>query len=133
MDTPGDSATSLGAGEWAAPPPPWETTSRKWPASVLPTKGRLERQAKKKVERASKTGVSSLTEHKLEAVPKIVCKRLGGSASRLRTLDLSRNKLDKLPEQWAFPKLTTCNLSQNRLTRLPGTWSSSKEARRFRK
>ena len=74
---------------------------------------------RKKVERASKTGVLSLTEHKLEAVPKIVVEQLGGGASRLRTLDLSRNKLDKLPEQWAFPKLTTCNLSQNRLTRLP--------------
>ena len=74
---------------------------------------------KKKVERASKTGVLSLTEHKLEAVPKIVVEQLGGSSSKLRTLDLSRNKLDRLPEQWNFPKLTTCNLAQNRLARLP--------------
>ena len=55
----------------------------------------------------------------LQTSPVSVVEQLGGSASRLRTLDLSRNKLDKLPEQWAFPKLTTCNLSQNRLTRLP--------------
>ena len=48
--------------------------------------------------RASKTGVLSLTEHKLEVVPKIVCEQ-PRSASRLRTLDLSRNKLYKLPEQ----------------------------------
>ena len=33
---------------------------------------------RKKVERASKTGVLSLTEHKLEAVPKIVVEQLGG-------------------------------------------------------
>ena len=44
---------------------------------------------KKKVEAAAKTGVLSLTEHKLEKVPSVVVRELGGAASKLRTLDLS--------------------------------------------
>ena len=82
---------------------------------------------KKKVEHASKTGVLSLTEHKLETVPRIVFEVLGGAASKLRTLDLSHNRLDKVPERWTFPKLTTCNMSKNKLTRLPELSASLKK------
>ena len=75
---------------------------------------------KKKVEAAAKTGVLSLTEHKLEKVPSVVVKVLGGSESKLRTLDLSANKLEDLPDfGGAFPKLKTCKLHKNRLRALP--------------
>ena len=75
---------------------------------------------KKKVEAAAKTGVLSLTEHKLEKVPSVVVKELGGAASKLRTLDLSANKLEALPDfAGAFPKLRTCKLHRNRLAALP--------------
>lgn len=74
---------------------------------------------KKKVEAASKTGVLSLTEHKLERVPQSVVRDLGGAASKLRTLDLSANKLEALPALGSFPKLKSLKVARNRLAALP--------------
>mmetsp|Transcript_18221 Transcript_18221/g.56079 ORF Transcript_18221/g.56079 Transcript_18221/m.56079 type:complete len:286 (-) Transcript_18221:23-880(-) len=80
---------------------------------------------RKKAEAAAKTGVLSLTEHKLEKVPKVVVEVLGGPSSRLRTLDLSANKLEVLPDAFAgaFPKLAACKLGRNRLAALPALGS----------
>ena len=105
--------------EWAAATPKWETTSRRWPASARPTNktGSSVVQEEGRARQQDWCVIADGAQARGRAEDRLRAARRG--ASRLRTLDLSRNKLDKLPEQWNFPKLTTCNLSQNRLTRLP--------------
>ncbi|KAJ8605211.1 hypothetical protein CTAYLR_000444 [Chrysophaeum taylorii] len=71
---------------------------------------------KQKIERAGKTGILSLPEHKLKDVP---VKLLEGLKANLKTLDVSSNSIEVLPEFGEYGKLKTLKVARNKLTRLP--------------
>ena len=67
-----------------------------------------------KLENAKKLGILSLTEHGLDSIPKQVFEP--ELAKKLRTLDLSGNKLAHIPAQLAtLTELKTLNLDGNKL------------------
>ena len=83
-----------------------------------------------KLENAKKLGVLSLTEHGLDSIPKQVFEP--ELAKKLRTLDLSGNKLAHIPAQLAtLTELKTLNLDGNKL--VAGTLSVAAKLSKLQK
>lgn len=69
-----------------------------------------------KIKTAAATGVLALPDHKLKKVPA----ELLAMAAKLRTLDLSQNRIDELPQEInALTALKTLKVAGNALTTLP--------------